>query len=200
MTERKIFCIGFQKTGTKSLKAALQILGYRVTGPNGIDNPRIAEEALSLALSLVPKFDAFQDNPWPILFRELQSRFGEARFILTVRPGDAWLQSVVRHFGRLRTPMREWIYGKGHGCPAGHEEHYLARYEEHNHRVLMHFQKSSSAFLVLRITEGQGWETLCPFLQKPIPQVPFPHANAGKRIGSDRSATNDVNHRSEAEC
>ena len=30
----KIFCIGFHKTGTKSLGLALGILGYKVTGPN----------------------------------------------------------------------------------------------------------------------------------------------------------------------
>ena len=69
----KVFCIGFHKTGTKSLARALEILGYRVTGPNGTRDPRIAERALPMALDIAARFDAFNDNPWPILFRELDA-------------------------------------------------------------------------------------------------------------------------------
>ncbi len=35
----KVFCIGFHKTGTSSLAVALKTFGYRVTGPNGVNNP-----------------------------------------------------------------------------------------------------------------------------------------------------------------
>jgi hypothetical protein len=28
--------------------------------------------------------------------------------------------------------------------------------------------------------EGDGWEKLCNFLDKPIPQIPYPHKNIGK--------------------
>ncbi|MEL7319154.1 MAG: sulfotransferase, partial [Pseudomonadota bacterium] len=34
---QKVFCIGFQKTGTSSLREALTRLGYRVTGVFGRD-------------------------------------------------------------------------------------------------------------------------------------------------------------------
>jgi hypothetical protein len=178
MNEEKIFCIGFHKTGTKSLAAALTLLGYRVTGPNWTRAPRIQEQALSLALGLIPSYDAFQDNPWPILYKELHALFPTARFILTLRSGDAWLRSIVRHFGQNSTPMREWIYGPGRGFPKGNEAAYLARFEEHNRCAIKHFQKAKPGrFLVLRIAEGEGWENLCPFLEKPIPTIAFPHAN-----------------------
>lgn len=59
----KIFCIGFQKTGTKSLGAALDRLGCRVCGSVGAKDPDIAKNVLSLIPSLVPWYDAFQDNP-----------------------------------------------------------------------------------------------------------------------------------------
>lgn len=31
--------------------------------------------------------------------------------------------------------------------------------------------------LVLRITEGEGWRELCPFLDQEVPEAPFPHVN-----------------------
>ncbi len=34
----KIFCVGFQKTGTSTLARALQLLGYSVTGPNFVSD------------------------------------------------------------------------------------------------------------------------------------------------------------------
>ena len=36
---QKVFCVGFHKTGTKSLGAALTALGYRVIGPSGARDP-----------------------------------------------------------------------------------------------------------------------------------------------------------------
>ncbi len=174
----KIFCVGFHKTGTTSLAAALTCLGYRVTGPNWIANPNIRVEALNLALSLVPQYDAFQDNPWPILFRELHQEFPHAKFILTTRPPDEWIRSVVQHFGTETTPMREWIYGPGHGSPLGSEELYIARLTEHNRAVLEYFQRAPYSLLHFRITAGDGWEALCSFLDKPVPSSPFPYLNA----------------------
>lgn len=181
--EGKVFGIGFHKTGTKSLAAALKYLGYRVTGPNFSENPRIAQEALRLSLELVPHYDAFQDNPWPVLYRELHREFPQAKFILTLRPTAAWIASVVRHFGATTTPMREWIYGLG--SPRGNEQLYVSRYEAHNRGVLAYFQEASARFLVFRITDGQEWRALCPFLGKEIPAIPFPHENpAEARSGS----------------
>ncbi len=174
----KIFCVGFHKTGTTSLAAALTCLGYRVTGPNWIANPNIRVEALNLALSLVPQYDAFQDNPWPILFRELHQEFPHAKFILTIRPPDEWIRSVVQHFGTETPPMREWIYGPGHGSPLGSEEIYIARVTEHNRAVWEYFQRAPHSLLTLQITAGDGWKALCSFLDKPIPSSPFPYLNA----------------------
>lgn len=68
MRNEKIFCIGFHKTGTTSLALALSQLGYRVTGANGVWNPNIRNEVYELAFRLVEEFDAFRDNPWPLLY------------------------------------------------------------------------------------------------------------------------------------
>jgi hypothetical protein len=82
---RKVFCIGFHKTGTTSLNVALQTLGYQVTGPNGYNDPKIQKRVLALAHSLVKKYDAFQDNPWPIIYKEMDHAYPGSKFILTVR-------------------------------------------------------------------------------------------------------------------
>jgi hypothetical protein len=172
----KVFGIGFHKTATTSLANALSYLGYRVTGPNWVDNPNIAEDVYELAFDLANKFDAFQDNPWPVLYKELDRNFPGSRFILTLRPSDQWIKSVVNHFNEDGTQMREWIYGVG--CPKGNEGVYIARYERHNREVLEYFKDRSEQLLVLDITAGEGWTKLCPFLDEPIPAIPFPRANA----------------------
>jgi hypothetical protein len=117
MKSSKIFCIGFQKTGTSSLDKALRILGYRVCGSYGIYDPsHVYEEAFEL----INKFDAFQDMPWPILYKELDERCPDSKFILTLRPTDSWISSMTNTFYTEKTPMRHWIYGVG--CPKGNEE------------------------------------------------------------------------------
>lgn len=178
MKQPKVFGIGFHKTGTTSLAVALQQFGYTVTGSNEVYNPRIAEEVHDLARRLARTHDAFQDNPWPLLYREMDREFPGSRFILTTRPTDKWIRSVVTHFGTQDTPMRRWIYGVGH--PAGNEAIYIERYERHNREVLEYFADRPGDLLVLAITEGEGWEKLCPFLGVPVPNRPFPTANTAQ--------------------
>lgn len=171
----KIFCIGFHKTGTTSLAVALKKLGYRVTGPNGNNDPDIAKNVYSMADSLVSKYDAFQDNPWPILYKEMDEKYPNSKFIFTTRSSESWIKSQVRYFGRYKTPMREWIYGIG--CPEGNEAIYIKRFEKHNNDVIDHFKGRPNDFLVLDLSKGDGWEKLCSFLGVDIPNEPFPHAN-----------------------
>jgi len=172
----KVFGIGFHKTGTTSLADALTVLGYQVTGPNGVRLRGIDHRsAWNLATDLLPRFDAFQDNPWPLLYRDVDRAVPGSKFVLTMRPDERWLDSVVRHFGADSTPMREWIYGVG--SPLGHEDVFLDRYRRHNHEVAEYFRGRDHDLLVLRITEGDGWELLCPFLGHDVPDVPFPHSN-----------------------
>ena len=172
---RKIFCIGFHKTGTTSLALALEQLGYRVTGPNGVHDPHIAANVLPMARRLVEAFDAFQDNPWPVIFKHLDHAYPGSKFILTVREPSAWLNSALTHFGSEETPMRAWIYGAG--SPRGNEDVYLRRYVGHNEEVLRHFAGRPDDLLVMDLARGDGWQELCSFLGRDVPAVPFPHAN-----------------------
>ena len=182
----KVFCVGFHKTGTSSLGRALEVLGYTVCGEVGVREARIGEIALDLAKQKLPHYDAFQDNPWPILFRELDTACPNSRFILTSRETERWLASITRHFGEHDTPMRAWIYGVGH--PAGHEERYRARYEGHNRAVREYFAERPGDLLEMNFEAGDGWEKLCPFLERSIPETPLPHLNRERSLEADLDA------------
>ena len=172
---QKIFGIGFHKTATTSLGAALTQMGYRVCGGVGIRDPDIAANAVSLVDAMVDEYDAFQDNPWPILYRHLDVHSPGSRFILTIRSPEAWIDSVVAHFSGDDTPMRTWIYGVGH--PGGNEQIYQDRYRRHNDEVREYFRNRPDDFLVMDITQGDGWEVLCSFLGKQRPVGKFPQIN-----------------------
>jgi len=175
MFEQKVFCIGFQKTGTTSLGEALGLLGYSVTGPNFVTNQDLENQVYDLALAIAQKYDAFQDNPWPLLYKEMDQKFPRSKYILTLRPVDKWIDSVVRHFGSRQTAMRRWIYGIG--SPQDNEDIFTERYERHNREVLAYFKDRPDDLLTLDVTAGEGWDRLCTFLDKPVPDVAFPHSN-----------------------
>ena len=174
----KIFCIGFHQAGTTSLPLALKTLGYRVTGPNGVRDPDIAENVYVLADSLVNEYDAFQDNPWPVIYKYLDEKYPKSRFILTIRSSESWIKSLVRDFGHQETPMRKWIYGVG--CPEGNEEIYINRIEKHNKEVIEYFKERPNDLLVLDLVKGDGWEKLCSFLGASVPNAPFPFPHPNK--------------------
>lgn len=178
---QKVFGIGFHKTGTKSLAKALRILGYRVTGPNNFKDPDIGQTYLQVTRTLSAQFDAFQDNPWPLVYREMDLHWPEARFVLTLRDGESWYASQLEHFKGGTTPMRELVYGPGLGDPRGNKHHFITRMEMHNMAVRTYFQGRPGKLLEMRITNGDGWETLCPFLDRPVPDRGFPHRNRNQR-------------------
>ena len=171
----KIFCIGFHKTGTKSLGAALENLDYRVCGSVGVKDPDIAKNASSLIHSLVPSYDAFQDNPWRLFYEDLDRRYPGSRFIFTVRSPDAWIDSAVAHFGDHDTPMRYYIYGVGR--PKGNERIFLERYHRHNDEVRRCFRNRPEDILTMDVTRGDGYDPLCTFLGRDRPDVEFPRLN-----------------------
>lgn len=173
----KIFCIGFQKTGTSSMGRALEALGYRVCGAVGLKEENLEVRIRELAFPLVPKFDAFQDNPWPILYEELDQRYPGSKFILTRRQPDSWIHSVVRHFGTTPRPMIQWIYGAP--FPVGNEPAFLERYERHNREVESYFSDRPQDLLIIDLEANDHWQKIAEFLEAPAPSDEFPHANKG---------------------
>ncbi|HEY1961368.1 MAG TPA: sulfotransferase [Rhizomicrobium sp.] len=202
----KVFGIGFQKTGTSSLAAALEILGYRTNHGVFINHPEkrrslhiapplTTEKVAAQALPLIAEYDALTDNPWPLLYRELDAAYPGSKFVLTVRDPQNWIASLVQHFDDRESDVLEWIYG----CRSvrGNEARCLEVYASHNAAVRAYFANRPAALLELSFDSPRSWNALCDFLGKPTPAKPFPHANtaaerARKQSGFWRKLKNAV--------
>ena len=188
LREPKIFCIGFQKTGTTSLGLALGKLGYRVCGPVGVTNPGIRYKALDWALEKTPYYDAFEDNPWPLLYKELDQRFPGSKFILTYRHPRAWIKSAKKYFGYYEAAAEVWIYD-GVGSPIGNQRRFLKRYKQHNKEVRDYFAGRPHDFLEIDLTKStdeENWDRICAFLGHPVPHgMPFPRANSSGTLEAE---------------
>ncbi len=178
----KVFCIGFQKTGTTSIAVALEILGFKVApelwrciDANDYEPPLTYALILAMAHEQVPQYSAFADNPWPLLWRELDESYSDAKFILMTRSEQAWYKSLRRMFRYYRSPLQDFIYGGTY--PEDDETGYLRRFRQHNTEVLEHFKAKPHQLLELSMDKGPGWEPLCAFLGQRIPDEPFPHKN-----------------------
>ncbi|MEM7703266.1 MAG: sulfotransferase family protein [Pseudomonadota bacterium] len=177
----KVFCIGFQKTGTSSLRDALTQLGYRVTGVFGRETPleELKETYVQTGLRIAEEFDAVEDMPWPLMFRELDKAFPGSKFILTTRDIDEWYGSIAGHFGANPYHIQQLTYGEDCPAPVGHEERYREVFEAHNAAVKEYFLGRPEDLLEFSLERGNGWAELCSFLEiEAVPDGPFVHTNS----------------------
>ena len=193
-TRPRVFCIGLNKTGTSSFHAAMEVLGLRSLHGGGPDwggdkvNQAVREalaEGRPLLSGIDPVFDAFSDiGQLSAHFDLLDQQYPDSRFVLTVRPIDAWIDSRRRHVERN---IARGEAGEYHGTFLIVDEKRWRR-EWHNHvEGVREYFVDRSRFLELDLTAGAGWEPLCKLLQVPEPSVPFPWANRDRAGASDRS-------------
>ena len=171
----KVFCVGFQKTGTTSLQYALSLLGYRTAGVLDVNHIETPEEMYVEAQRLVDQFDAFADNPWPIYFQEFDKMVPGSKFILTTRDPERWYSSVCKHFGDSDSKLRRWVYGVG--TPVGNKSAYVSRLLAHQDDVRRYFEDRPEDLMEFDVSRGDGWPKLCSFLGKRVPDRFFPKLN-----------------------
>jgi len=171
----KVFGIGFHKTGTTTLEKVLQELGYHVCGPRRDLLKYITKNDYEPIFKIMENFDAFQDNPWPLLYQELDKKIPGSKFILTIRETNKWYESAFKHFGQQQTDMQRYIYGDVND--SNQESIYKARYDKHNEEVIEYFESRKDDLLIIDWSKEMDWERICRFLNKPIPNKPLPHAN-----------------------
>ena len=188
MTKKnKVIGIGFHKTGTSTLRSVLTELGYEVLGARPDLASNLFNQEFEEVITLTESYDAFQDNPWPLLYKELDKRYPNSKFILTLRNEEKWIKSSVNYFGTRDTEMRRWIYGMGH--PQGYENLYLEKYKNHNREVIAYFSKRKNDLLIIDWEKNIGWQELCEFLDEPIPNKPLPHVNKGDYSEKNKPAS-----------
>ena len=170
---RRVFGIGLNRTGTKTLARHLRNWGYRHrtydsdtvhTSPSFdlLQAGRIDE-----LLAIAEAHDSAEDWPWPLLYRELDGRFPDARFVLTRRrSADVWYRSLCNMAVRIGPlPLFERrVYGSSMPQGAGRRARHVAVYEDHNAAVRRHFAGREGKLLELCWEEGDGLERLAAFL------------------------------------
>ncbi|MEW9921252.1 sulfotransferase family protein [Marimonas sp. MJW-29] len=187
---------GFGRTGTDSLREALNILGL---GPchhmhEIRDNPEKAQPwhdyfcgGAPLDLDLL--FEGYRSQvDWPgaHLWRESAERYPEAKIILSIRDPEDWWASyskTIKVFRETEMPpeaphmrqIQEFV-DVFLGDRFATKDRAIADFEEHIAAV----KSAIPADRLLTYELGSGWEPLCAFLEVPVPEKPYPHTNATK--------------------
>ena len=189
----KIFCIGFNKTGTTSLlnfflKLSIKTCdGIAAANFKEIKEFYNSEDKLKYLEPLILSFDAFEDVPWPIFYKELFNRYPKSYFILTTRNTDAWIRSCKNHFrsSSHKYPIHELMYGIGRGTPIGNEKEWINTYEKHNEDVIQFFSKNKNAnFLHIKIDEEDNKEIskkILEFIDLPKSKIYFETSNKANK-------------------
>ena len=109
--KKKVFCIGFNKTGTTTLNNVLAGLGYKMGDQAKAEllMKEWSQRKFNNIIKFVKSADAFQDIPFslPFSYIALDQAFPNSRFILTLRESEEdWYRSIVRFHSK------KWAKGK----------------------------------------------------------------------------------------
>jgi hypothetical protein len=171
-----IFNIGLPKTGTTSICRALNILGYKCVH----DFVDVSLELLKCNnkdsfIDASKKYNSFSGG-MSICYKQLDELFPDSKFILSTRELESWIKSCSRWFRRIsNSEIRKAIF-KGH--TRFNNEIFVEVYNEHIANVKKYFKGRD--ILIFDI-EKDGWNELCGFLNKELPNRGFPHENINSR-------------------
>jgi hypothetical protein len=189
---------GFGRTGTKSLKEALETLGF---GPchhmhEILEHPEQVVYWQAVAAGrpvdwneVFAGYGSQIDWPGAHVWRELAAAFPEAKVVHSHRPEDVWWRSFSRTIGKLMQTYRQMPLPPhivdmmdAWGALAGKEtfggvfddrETAIAAYRLRLEQV----RAAIPAHRLLVFDVAEGWAPLCRFLGVPAPETPFPHHN-----------------------
>jgi hypothetical protein len=202
MMTLKVIGSGFGRTGTMSLKLALEQLGL---GPcyhmvEVFKNPA-APDLWYEAASNVPNADwakiftgynATVDWPNATYYKELAAAYPEAKVVHTERDPDDWFESTQatifaerpmdpeapfpRMIGKV---IFEMFDGRMHD-----KDHLISVYKAHNAEVRAVIPPER--LLVYHV--ANGWAPLCEFLGVPVPEGSTPNVNSREEFGAHTAA------------
>jgi hypothetical protein len=199
----KVFCIGYNKTGTTSMQRALLDLGYKMgnqtRGEWLFDDWMIRR--FSALDELVKSADAFQDAPFSFqhTFTYLDQRFPGSKFILTLRDSpEQWYRSIVsfhaKKWSKGEVPTKQELLEADYlyrGFPYKvvknlfhapdddlyNKELLIDTYNRHNAMVIDYFRHRPKDLLVINLHENGSYHKMCDFLgRKPLYEQ-FPWEN-----------------------
>jgi len=182
----KVFGIGLNKTGTKTLGVCFNELGYLHKSVDKQAFELYKKGDLNGLFNIIDDYESFEDWPWPLIYKEIDKRFPDSKFILTLRhDAETWYKSLCRHSDKTGpTNYREVIYG--YSMPRNFKNEHIDFYNNFNQSVRDFFSGKPGQLLEVCWEKGDGWEKLCNFLEKEIPRKAFPHVNKGMDSGMSK--------------
>jgi len=206
----QVIGVGMHRTGSMSVKAALERLGF---GPcyHGLEALRRSTDGDHWMAA----FDAGGAVDWSMIFKgyratldwptihfweQLAAAYPDAKILLTDRDPETWWNSHVDMFGvaaefeqEITDEQRRWAEESGHErMRTALATALLATFDgqvfdkAHCLRVFeQHHERvrrtvPAERLLVYRVQEG--WEPLCRFLGVDVPDEPFPRVNVGGNL------------------
>jgi len=201
----KIIGAGFGRTGTLSLKVALEQLGY---GPchhmkevmlNNDQAEWFSQASKGVEVDwheVFNKYSSAVDWPAAAYYQELADSFPDAKIVLGVRDPDAWYESVENTIFRVIPNFPNWIrfiFPRSdkvfnmiektiwQGEFSGQFEDKRIAIQVFNERINT-IKKMFPPERLLIHTSKDGWEPLCEFLDVEIPETPYPWVNDSAKI------------------
>lgn len=198
----KIFCVGFNKTGTTSLNAALRELGVIMAPQRPAENlfSDWKKQNYCNILDFCKEYQGFQDIPFslPNTYKILDSAFPKSKFILTIRDDDIqWHKSIKYFHSKLfgqngNTPTKNdlrnanyiykgWIWDvmKTVYNPKENDiynnENMIKTYNNHNKSVMSYF--NTNQLLIINISEPNSFQQLAEFIGVKTELKEFPWLN-----------------------
>ena len=191
----RVIGAGLGRTGTLSLKLALEHLGF---GPcyHMLELMGKARERLPQWIQVVRGnpdweaiFEGFQssvDYPTCYFWREQADHWPDAKVVLSTRDAEGWFESVNKTImspGSVESmragPFAEFMNGtvlKDFGDRTNDREFMVDYFRKWEASVIA--ECPPERLLVHR--PGDGWEPLCEFLGAPIPAEPYPRVNSSE--------------------
>ena len=196
----KVFGAGFGRTGTMSLKIALEKLGI---GPcyhmrEVVSHPFHIKLWYDISRGerpnwnrLFSSFNSAVDFPVSLFYEQLINKFPDAKFILTLRDFDTWYISTANTIYKVPTILPDWfkrvVYpirmfiamqvnliwvGLFNNNFSDRESTKLIYYEH-----IENVKKTIPTDKLLIYHVKEGWGPLCEFLNVDVPEIPFPKVN-----------------------
>jgi len=131
-----------------------------------------------------------EDNPSILFVDELIAAYPDAKIILTNRDVDAWVKSMektifkfqksqiykwlypLHPISRSWKPFTELISRVSYGAKPDAAK-ARTRFDEH----YRHIREIVPKERILEMSFSDSWDSLCQFLEVPVPDVPYPHSN-----------------------
>ena len=196
---------GFGRTGTKSIKLALEHLGLGLchhmddvfNNPAQLSPWQAAADGEEIDWrDVFAGYNSAIDWPSTHYWRELAESFPTSKVLLSVRPPDDWwasFSSTIKKLLEIRNNIpdvyvrnvldmaHKIITEQTFGGAMNDKSSVLSKYQERIDEV----RRTIPAERLLIFDVSEGWAPLCKFLNLPRPDIDFPRSNSKEEFWRD---------------